>query len=206
MKDSECFDFLKTLTSPEKIQEYLYSVRYNPVAEIKSPKRVIETGIANCFEGSILAAAAFNLKGQEPLILDLVAVNDDDHILALFKKKGYWGAISKSNTPLNEYREPIYRSLRELVMSYFDFYFNKFGQKTLRKYSRSFNLTPFNDRNWITTVEDLEFIEDDLNLTRHYSILKPSIQGKFLRANPRLLKAGFLGAMKAGIYPANEIR
>jgi hypothetical protein len=204
MENRECFDFLKGLNKPEKIQEYLYSIRYNTIKEIKSPKRVIENKTAHCLEGSILAAAALRLQGYKPLIIDMLAVNDDDHVIALFKKNNYWGAISKSNTPFTEYREPVYKNVRELVMSYFDFYFNQFGQKTLRTYSMPLNLTQFDNRNWVTQGRDLTFIEDKLNRIHHYPLLTRSMKRSLLKVNGRLLKAGFLGAIKEGIYPSKQ--
>ena len=100
------------------------------------------------------------------------AFNDDDHVIAVFKEEGHWGAVAKSNFTTLRYREPVYRSLRELVMSYFDFYFNTDGDKSLRSYSLPLDLTVYNSRHWTTTDEDLEYIGDKLEKMHHYPVVK----------------------------------
>ena len=133
--------FLKTLNKPDKIQGFLDSIDYNPNYECRSPRWVIKKRSAHCFEGALLAAAALNFIGYKPLIVDMKAYNDDDHVIAVFKENGHWGAVAKSNFTTLRYREPVYRSLRELAMSYFDFYFNIAGDKSLRSYSVPFDLS-----------------------------------------------------------------
>ena len=119
---------LKALKTPEKIQRFLDTeIAYNKEPDgdtIRSPRRVLRDRLAHCLEGALLAAAALRVQGFPPLLLDLEAVRDDDHVLAVFKQHGHWGAIAKSNYSGLRFREPVYRSLRELVMSYFEHYFN----------------------------------------------------------------------------------
>jgi hypothetical protein len=157
---SEETRFLKSLYNPDKIQSFLDSIEYNPDYTSRSPRWVIKTGTAHCFEGALFAAAALQLFGNKPLIVDMLAEDDDDHVIAVFKVDGYWGAVAKSNFTSLRFREPVYRSVRELVMSYFDFFFNTNGFKSLRSYSLPFDLSFYESENWATTDEDLEYIGD----------------------------------------------
>jgi hypothetical protein len=192
--------FLKTMTDPDKIQGFLDSVDYNPVYECRSPRWVIKKKSAHCFEGALFAAAALEFNGYQPIIADLKAYNDDDHVIAIFKEDGYWGAVAKSNFTSLRYREPVYRSLRELVMSYFDFYFNIEGDKSLRSYSVPLNLSVYNSRNWKTTDEDLEFIGDKLEQLRHFPIVDEKMIKKLKRASDIMLQAGMLGSKAEGLF------
>src|ERR1700733_9427348 len=127
---------LKKLSTPAKIQDFLNSLPFNFEKKgetCRSPKASIEADTAHCFEGALIAAAALSLRGQKPLLLDLKASGKDmDHVVALFKRDGKWGAISKTNHAVLRYREPVYASVRELAMSYFHEYFLPSGVKTLR--------------------------------------------------------------------------
>src|SRR5881397_96339 len=129
---------LRRLTTPEKIQRFLDDeVGYNKKKggpTCRSPRRVLRDRVAHCLEGALFGAAALRVQGFEPLLLDLEAVRDDDHVLALFRQRGCWGAVAKSNYAGLRFREPVYRSLRELAMSYFEHYYNPVGEKTLRSY------------------------------------------------------------------------
>ena len=192
--------FLKTLSDPDKIQGFLDSIEYNPVYECRSPRYVIKKRSAHCFEGALFAAAALQFNGYKPLIVDLKAFNDDDHVITVFKEDGHWGAVAKSNFTSLRYREPVYRSLRELVMSYFDFYFNLDGDKSLRSYSLPLDLTIYNSRNWATTDEDLEFIGDKLELLRHYPVVSQKMIKNLKRASELMMKAGMLGSNAEGLF------
>jgi hypothetical protein len=192
--------FLQTMTDPDKIQGFLDSVDYNPVYECRSPRWVIKKKSAHCFEGALFAAAALEFNGYQPIIVDLKAYNDDDHVIAIFKEDGYWGSVAKSNFTSLRYREPVYRSLRELVMSYFDFYFNTDGDKSLRSYSVPLNLTMYNHRNWKTTDEDLEYIGDKLEQLRHYPVVDDHMIKKLKRASDIMLQAGMLGSKAEGLF------
>jgi hypothetical protein len=182
------------------IQLYLNKLPYNPDYITKSPKRVMIEKTANCFEGALFAAAALRYLGYPPLIVDLVAYNDDDHVIAVFKKNGRWGAIAKSNFTTLRFREPVYRTIRELIMSYFDFYFNTNGDKSLRNYSRPLNLSRFDKSNWMTTDDDLGFIGDYLFKIKHIKILTPSMTRNLFKADKDILKAGMLGSVKEGLF------
>jgi hypothetical protein len=192
--------FLKTMSDPDKIQGFLDSIEYNPVYECRSPRWVIKKKSAHCFEGALFAAAALEFNGHLPLIVDLKAYNDDDHVIAIFKKDGYWGAVAKSNFTSLRYREPVYRSLRELIMSYFDFYFNTDGDKSLRSYSAPLNLTIYKSRHWTTTDEDLEYIGDKLEQLHHYPVVNEKMIKNLKRASSIMLAAGMLGSKAEGLF------
>ena len=170
---------LRTLKTPERIQHFLDTeIGYNrePDGEtIRSPRRVLRDRTAHCLEGALLAAAALRVQGEPPLLLDLEAVRDDDHVLAIFKQHNCWGAIAKSNYSGLRFREPVYRTLRELAMSYFEHYFNLEREKTLRKYSRPVNLTRFDGLNWMTSEEELWPIADHLVDIPHTLLRKTDI-------------------------------
>ena len=192
--------FLKTMSDPDKIQVFLDSIDYNPVYECRSPRWVIRKRSAHCFEGALFAAAALQFNGFKPMIVDLKAYNDDDHVIAVFKENDHWGAVAKSNFTSLRYREPVYRSLRELVMSYFDFYFNTDGDKSLRAYSMPLDLTIYNKRHWATTDEDLEYIGDKLEILHHYQIVDELMIKKLKKASEIMLKAGMLGSNPDGLF------
>lgn len=192
--------FLKTMNDPDKIQGFLDSVDYNPNYECRSPRWVIRKRSAHCFEGALFAAAALNFIGYQPLIIDMKSFNDDDHVIAVFKEDGHWGAVAKSNFTSLRFREPVYRSLRELVMSYFDFYFNIAGDKSLRSYSLPLNLTIYNSRHWSTTDEDLEYIGDKLEQIRHYPVVNETMIKRLKKASETMLKAGMLGSNAEGLF------
>ena len=197
--------FLKTLKNPDRIQGFLDDIAYNPNYECRSPRWVIKKRSAHCFEGALFAAAALEFIGYPPLIVDMRAVNDDDHVIAVFRENGYWGAVAKSNFTSLRFREPVYRSLRELVMSYFDFFFNIYGQKTLRSYSPPFNLSGFSSRSWETTDEDLEYIGDKIESLHHFPLLTDEMISKLSKASDSMLKAGLLGSDASGLFkPVRE--
>ncbi len=192
--------FLKTLSDADRIQGFLDSLDYNPVYECRSPRWVIRKRSAHCFEGALFAAAAMQFNGYKPLIVDLKAYNDDDHVITVFREDGYWGAVAKSNFTSLRFREPVYRTLRELVMSYFDFYFNIVGDKSLRSYSRPLDLTIYDSRHWTTTDEDLEYIGDKLETIRHYPVIDQKMIGNLKKASDIMLQAGMLGSNWDGLF------
>jgi hypothetical protein len=170
--------FLQRLSTPRKIQDFLDTIEMNHEPEgdtCLSPRRVLRERRAHCIEGAMLAAVALRLQGRAPLLLDLKATKHDyDHVVALFKEGSYWGAISKTNHGVLRYREPIYRSVRELVMSYFHEYFlNDTGQKTLRSYSVPVDLTRLDYLHWMTTEDDVWDIPLALESARHFTLLTP---------------------------------
>jgi len=188
---------LKALRTPDRIQRFLDTeVGYNkePNGEtIRSPRRVLRDRTAHCLEGALFAAAALCLHGFPPLLLDLEAVRDDDHVLAVFRHNHLWGAIAKSNYSGLRFREPVYRTLRELVMSYFEHYFNDAREKTLRKYSRPVNLARFDRLHWMTSETDLWPINDHLVSIPHTPLLPKGPDRRLSRVDARLFAAGLMG-------------
>lgn len=166
---------LKGLNTPQKIQDFLNKMRFNFEERGEtnlSPMAVLEKKTCHCIEGAALAALAFRLKGYPPLLVDLRANRIDlDHVIAVFKKDGKWGAISKTNHAVLRYREPIYKSVRELAMSYFHEYTDSKGRKNLRSYSRPVNLKIFDKRNWMTTKEDVDYLPKYMDKVKHFPVL-----------------------------------
>ncbi len=197
--------FLNLMSDPDRIQGFLDSLEYNPVYECRSPRWVIRKRSAHCFEGALFAAAVLQFHGHKPLIVDLKAYNDDDHVITIFKRDGYWGAVAKSNFTSLRFREPVYKSLRELVMSYFDFYFNTDGDKSLRSYSVPLDLTVYNPRHWTTTDEDLEYIGDKLEEIRHFPVINEKMIKNLKRASNIMLQAGMLGSKAEGLFKPKQI-
>src|SRR5579885_2708995 len=150
---------LRALRTPAEIQRFLdEEIGYNKEKDgetCRSPRRVLRDHTAHCLEGALLAAAALAVQSFPPLLLDLEAVRDDDHVLAIFRSRGHWGALAKSNYSGLRYREPVYRTLRELVMSYFEHYYNLRRERTLRRYSRPVNLARFDRQAWMTSEDDV---------------------------------------------------
>ena len=192
---------IRRLSSPEKIQHFLdYEIEYNKEVDgesCRSPRRVLRDRLAHCAEGAFFAAAALRLQGHEPLIVDLEAVRDDDHLLAVFREHGRWGAIAKSNYAGLRFREPVYRSTRELVMSYYEHYYNPAGEKTLRAYStRPINLKRFDLMKWMTAEEDLWEVCEYFCVVQHSRVMPPQVERKRRRMDRRLYEAGMVGAVK----------
>jgi hypothetical protein len=191
---------LEKLDSPSKIQTYLDNLQYNSVIECRSPKFVFHNQRAHCTEGAIFAAACLEHIGYPPLVVDLKAENDDDHVIAVYKLKEHWGAVAKSNFTVLRFREPVYRTLRELSMSYFDFYFNTLGEKTLRSYSLPHNLNRFNNIEWRTTDKDLDEIGNWLTDVKHIQLITPAQVKNLSIAGDNLLKSSLIGSNPAGLF------
>ncbi|MBI5401011.1 MAG: hypothetical protein HZB12_02775 [Candidatus Yonathbacteria bacterium] len=180
----EEFAVFKKLSSPNKIQDFLDTLAINHEKRgetCMSPRQVLREKKAHCLEGALFAATALWLHGENPLLLNMETTDiDDDHALALYKRNGYWGAISKTNHGVLRFRDPVYRSTRELALSYFHEYFlTKTGHKTLRAYSRPFSLKRFGTK-WITAEENLWDIAHALDESTHFSII-PNGFAKHLR-------------------------
>jgi hypothetical protein len=184
---------LRKLSSPGKIQKYLDDLPYNKEPDgdtCRSPRLVIRHKTAHCFEGALFAAAALRVIGRAPLILDLEAVRDDDHVIAVYRTDGFWGAIGKSNYAGLRFRSPVYRTLRELALSFFEHYYNLKGEKTLRAYSRPVNLSRFDSIEWMTSEEPLWDIPEYLVVIKHTPIFHHA--GRMFM-DERLYKAGLVG-------------
>jgi hypothetical protein len=191
---------LRSFARPSHIQRYLNRLRYNDRATTMSPRRVMREKAAHCFEGALFAAAALRFLGYPPRIVDLAARNDDDHVIAVFRQDGLWGAVAKSNTTMLRYREPVYRNLRELVMSYFEMYFNTKGEKSLLSFSRPVDLARYDRKGWMTTEEDLDYIGDHLFAIRHIDVLPRARRKSLSPADPDVVRACFLGSLPSGLY------
>lgn len=190
----------KSLSSPRKIQDFLDSAPYPEGHASRCPLRVLRERTAHCFDGGIFAAAALRRIGHPPRIVYMTAVHDDDHLIALFGGHGGWGAVAKSNFTTIRFREPVYRTLRELVMSYFEGYFNVRGERTLRGYTVPLNLTAFDHLNWMCNDEQLEQIGNRLDNIRNYRVLTPEMSRKLTRVDSLCLRAGMLGTNPKGLY------
>src|SRR3954454_2353481 len=184
---------LRALKTPAGIQRFLEQMPYHLAGTAWSPRRVLREKTAHCLEGAIFAAAALEVLGFPPLILDLEADQDTDHVLAVFKVRGHWGALAKSNFAGCRYREPVYRTLRELALSYFNVYFNLRGERTLRRYSRPVNLARFVRRHWMTSEKDIWFIAEYLVDIPHRPLLKRGLEKHLTRVDSRLVKGEAVG-------------
>ncbi len=191
---------LARLRTPERVQRFLdEELAYNKEKRghtCYSPRRVLRLQMAHCMEGAVFAAAALRAQGFPPLLVDLEAVRDDDHVLAVFRERGHWGAVAKSNYAGLRFREPVYRTLRELAISYFEHYFNLVGQKTLRTYSRPVNLARFDHLGWMTAEEDVWFIPRYLVEIPHLPLLTPEAVRRLNRVDARLMAAGKVGRVE----------
>jgi len=190
---------LGALTTPVKIQQFLDNeIRYNlePGGDTcYSPRTVLRKRVAHCMEGAMLAAAALRMLGYPPLLVDLEAERDSDHVLAVYRSNGYWGAVAKSDYSGLRSREPVYRNIRELVMSYFEHYFNPAGEKTLRAYSRPVNLRQFDRRGWMISEEDVWVVPNYLCEIKHTPVLPKTMLRRVAPMDKRLFAAGRLGGL-----------
>jgi len=187
---------LRSLTTPGKIQDFLLTLPINHEKKGEtcySPRLVLREKKAHCIEGAFLAATALWLHGEEPLIMDFRTLDyDDDHVVTLFERNGYYGAISKTNHAVARYRDPIYRTLRELALSYFhEYIFPKTGTKTLVSYSKPLNLKRFGTK-WITSEKDLLYIGEALDALTHFTLVPLS--------NRRYIRPGDAFEIKMGDY------
>ena len=193
--------FPSGLDSPPAIQEFLDGLAYSAEPVYRCPASVLRDSKGHCFDGGVLAAAALRRLGFPPLIVDLLPWegHDDDHILAVFRIEGGWGAVAKSNFVGLRYREPVYRSLRELVMSYFEVFFNLARERTLRAYTVPLNLARFDRRCWTTRDETMEDIATRLDQIRKHQVLAPGMAERLVLLDKRSFEAGLLGSLPEGL-------
>ena len=191
---------LRRLSTPARIQDFLDTLRYRPEDEPGCPRRVLEERCANCYDGAILAAAALRELDHPPLLLDLWAVRDDDHVLAVYRVDGLLGAVAKSNFVGLRFREPVCRTLRELVLSYFEQYFNASGEKTLRGFSPLLDLRRFDRYDWTFRDEPLRYVSDRLDAMPHQRLLSTAAERRLSPVDPRSREAGMLGTAPEGLY------
>ena len=199
MFDRREWKVLGGLNTPAKIQRFLdQEIRYNlePGGDTcYSPRTVLRERVAHCMEGAMLAAVALRLLGHPPLLVDLEAVRDSDHVLAVYRINGHWGAVAKSDYSGLRSREPVYRNIRELVMSYFEHYFNPAGEKTLRAYSRPVKLNQFDSQGWMTSEEHVWMVPNYLCDIKHTSIATKAMLRGVAPMDKRLFAAGRLGGL-----------
>ncbi len=194
---------LESLATPAAIQAYLDATPYSPEDHDRCPLNVIRDRVAHCLDGGLFAAMALRRLGYPALIVDLLPEPDmdDDHVLAVFRKGKGWGAIAKSNFIGLRYREPVYRDLRELVMSYFEDFFNVDGLKTLRGYTLPLNLAQFDRFGWTWQDEGVKPIVQRMGQIRRFSIIdaRAPIAG-IMHVDDLSYRAGMLVANPAGLY------
>jgi hypothetical protein len=194
---------LSALRTPFDIQTFLDSVPYSGEDRYRAPLTFLRDRTGHCFDGAVFAAAMLQRLGFQPLLVDLLPNDrDDDHMFAPFKKGGYWGAVAKSNFSGLRFREPVYSNLRELVMSYFEDYFNNKGEKTLRAYTTPLNLDTFIPDKWLTDDATMDKIADRLGEIKQFDVLTPTMIKNLSPVDKRSLKAGLLGVNKSGLYKA----
>jgi hypothetical protein len=187
---------LRSLKDPHRIQRFLDDMPYHLADTGWSPRVVLRENTSHCFEGAMFAAAALRVNGYPPLVFDLEAERDTDHVVAIYRQHGHWGAVAKSNYTGCRYREPVYRSLRELAMSYFDVYFNLRRNRSLRTFSRPVNLARFDRLEWMTTEKPLWFVAEYLFTIRHYKLLRPGMAKRLQRLDDLSFRAGCLGSAR----------
>jgi len=179
---------MKRLNTPAKVQDFLNRIPINfekdGVDTAKSPIMVLRANSAHCIEAAMLGAYILSLHGHPPLLLHLVTTKKDkDHVIAPFKVKGFWGALSKSNHLILRYRDPVYKTIHELVMSYFNEYYLEDGGKTMISYSRPLNLKAFGTK-WITHEDDLWDIDDELDKIKHFAVAPKEVMRELRKVDP----------------------
>jgi hypothetical protein len=184
---------LCSLKDPYGIQKFLDDASYHLADTAWSPRRVLAEETAHCLEGAIFAAAALRANRYPPLLLDLEAERDTDHVIAIFREKGCWGAVAKSNFTGCRWREPVYRTLRELALSYFNVYCNLRRERTLRRFSVPVNLQRFDRQQWMTTDQPVWFIVYHLFEIKHFPLFTPAQEKRLHRVDERLFQAECLG-------------
>lgn len=193
MTDKETASLVR-LGPPHRIQRFLDQLDYDVAASAcRSPRRVLRERRVQCLDGALLAAAALRLQGRPPLVVDLEAEHDDDHVIAVYRADGCWGALGRSNYSGLRFREPVFPSLRALVLSYVESYFNLRREKSLRRYSRPVSLQRFDRRTWMTAEDDLWDIPEYLVGVRHYRLFTPAQERRLATVDRRMFQAGLVG-------------
>ena len=189
------------LTNPSRIQSYLDGLPYSTETAYRCPLRVLRERAAHCFDGALFAAAALRHLGHPALILNMIPnARDDEHLLALYRRDGHWGAVAKSNFVGLRFREPVYRNVRELVMSYFEQFYNVNREKTLRRYTVPLNLKAFDCLNWMTCDDGLERIARKLDTLRSYPVLTKGMIRQLSPVDLRSYRSGLTDSERTGLY------
>jgi hypothetical protein len=188
------------LASPTAIQAFLDRLPYKVKTSYQSPLGVLRTREANCFDGALFAAAALRRIGHAPSIVHMLAADDDDHIIALYRHNGCVGAIAKSNFVGLRYREAIYRNTRELLMSYFEVYFNLEGKKSLRAYTTPLNLSRYDRISWMTRDDAIETISVRLDSLKRHALVNAPMVRRLSPVDRRTYRANMFGATLKGMF------
>jgi hypothetical protein len=198
---------LTGLSTPFKIQAFLDGVPYSGEECYRCPLTFVRHHTGHCFDGAVFAALMLSRLGHSPRIVDLLPnERDDDHILAVYQRGGHWGAVAKSNFAGLRFREPVYRSLRELVMSYFADYYNSAGEKTMRAYTVPLDLQAFDRDDWTTKDEAMDRIAERLGRIRKHTLLSPAMVENLSPMDRRAFEAGMLGVNPSGLYKTSGWR
>ncbi len=195
-------EIIDSLTSPAEIQAFLDRTPYSTEEKNRTPVEVIQDGVAHCLDGALFAAAALRRLGFPPLLVDIFPEpdTDDDHVLAIYRCNGGYGALAKSNYPGLRSREPVHRSLRELVMSYFEWYFNVDGLRTLRSYTRPLSLAAYDRLGWTYSHPGVQAIEQRLLRLSRIDLVSPAMIAELTKVSPLTFHAGTTGVNPAGVY------
>jgi hypothetical protein len=190
------------LNTPAAVQSFLDATTYSSDPFYRCPVRVLRERCANCLDGALFAAACLRQAKHPPLIIDLLPEpgTDDDHLIAVYRQSGFWGAVAKSNFAGLRYREPIYRTTRELVLSYFEQFYNLAAMKTLRAYTRPFRLATMDKCQWMTTDAGMDQVEYRLNDVKPIMLFTSEITSRFLPMDKRTYDAGLAGANVDGLF------
>ncbi|HAP34995.1 MAG TPA: hypothetical protein DCQ28_03290 [Bacteroidetes bacterium] len=189
---------IRLLKTPYTIQQFLDKTLYSAESCYRSPRSVLRDNTAHCFDGAVFAAAMLRRIGFKPMIVDMQAVRDDDHVIAIFKQSGCFGSIAKSNFAGLRYREPIYKTIRELVMSYFELFYNVNKEKTLRQFSAPLNLSPY--KNFEFDDETMEVIGLKLSYLPITKLMTPLQIRSLQHVDGRSYRSGLMGANTKGLY------
>ncbi|HEY6563691.1 MAG TPA: hypothetical protein VIY86_04305 [Pirellulaceae bacterium] len=192
---------ISKLRDPHRIQEFLDGIEYSCVDTYRCPIRVLRERTGHCYDGAVFAAAMLRRLGQPAILLEMLSNGrDDGHVLALFRQGGHWGAVAKSNFTGLRFREPIHRSPRELIVSYFEQYYNLAREKTLAGYTKPLNLRRFERLPWMTEDGPLYELADALDAQPRYQLLTPAMARALQRVDELTYRAGMAGSNPAGLY------
>jgi hypothetical protein len=193
-----------SLSTPTQIQAFLDATEYSTDSFYRCPIRVLREKKANCLDGAFFAATCLRQSGYKPLVVDLLPEpgTDDDHLITVYKRNGLWGSVAQSNFVGLRYREPIYRTVRDLVLSYFEQYYNVAGMKTLRGYTKPFNLARMDNTGWMYNDEGMDALERASYAWEQVTLFSPELISTFISVDERSRRAGLSGANEAGLFKA----
>ncbi len=206
--DQRDWERLTGFQSPAQIQGYLDTLTYSAEEINRCPVRAMREGVAHCLDGAMIAAAALRCLGYPPRVLNLFPApeTDDDHVIAIFRRYGHYGAVAKSNVIGLRYREPVYRTVRELVMSYFEFYFNVDGQKALRTYTRPLNLQAWDHTGWMWSDQGTDLVYHHLAELKRIPLITDEVAAALSPTDPLTYSALMQGARQEGLYRPKKSR